>query len=208
MINLFIDTSDKDVSIGIIKENQILAQKQESIPNQHSIYTTSYIKQVLDQASLKPEDIDRIIVVTGPGSFTGIRIGVTIAKVYAYLLKKEIIGVSSLKILALSTEISDDYLAIIDAKHDNYYIGLYDKNYENKIPETFANIEQVKKIINQYHPKIVSNKKIILDQKQIPKTNLDLIKIVDYYKDTPSENPHLVNPNYLKQPQALEKSND
>ena len=58
MINLLIDTSDKDVSIGIIKDNKILAQRKESIPNKHSVYTTSYIKQVLDESILKPNDID------------------------------------------------------------------------------------------------------------------------------------------------------
>jgi len=50
MTYLFIDTSDKDVSIGIIKDGIILSQKTESIPNKHSVYTTSYLKQVLDNA--------------------------------------------------------------------------------------------------------------------------------------------------------------
>lgn len=205
MINLFIDTSDKDVSIGIIKDNQILAQKQESIPSSHSIYTTSYIKQVLDESCLLPENIDKIIVVSGPGSFTGVRIGVTIAKVYAYLLKKQIIGVSSLKILALSTSIkSNYYLSIIDAKHDNYYIGLYDSEYKEVIPEQFTNINELNIIIEKYSPLILSNNDIFICNKSISKTPLDLVKITKYYQDYPSENPHLVNPNYLKLPQALE----
>lgn len=205
MINLFIDTSNKDVSIGIIKENAILVQKKESIPNQHSIYTTSYIKQVLDKSNLKPIDIDKIYVVNGPGSFTGIRIGVTIAKVYAYLLKKEIIGISSLKILALSTKTkSNYYLSVIDAKHENYYIGLYDDKYNNIISEKFSNLQEVEEIINTYNPIIVSDESIEINNHKINKIDLDLVKIIDYYKNEKTENPHLVNPNYLKKPQAME----
>ncbi len=205
MTNLFIDTSNQDVSIGIIKDNQILAQKQENIPNSHSIYTTSYIKQVLDSAKLNPEEIDKIIVTYGPGSFTGIRIGVTIAKVYAYLLKKQIIGVSSLKNLALSTDICGKcYLSLIDAKHDNYYIGLYDEKYCDLISEKFTNKKEVETIINTYNPIIISNSPLDTISSNVIKT-LDLIKIVNYYSNKKTENPHFIKPNYLKLPGALEQ---
>ena len=86
MITLFIDTSSSDVSIALVKDNEILSYINEELPNQHSIYTTSFLDEVLKSADLNPDDVDRIMVVNGPGSFTGIRIGVTIAKVYAYLL--------------------------------------------------------------------------------------------------------------------------
>lgn len=206
MTSLFIDTSDKDVSIGIIKDNIILAQKQESIPNKHSIYTTSYIDELLKKTNLLANDIDKILVVNGPGSFTGIRIGVTIAKVYAYLLKKDIISLSALKIIVLSEkEENDYYLALIDAKHNNYYIGLYDKEYNEIIEEKFTNINEVDELINKYNPKIISNNQIKINNKDINKTNLDLIKINKYYQNKKGENPHLVNPNYLKLPQVLEK---
>lgn len=205
MINLFIDTSDKDVSIGIIKEDKILAQRKERIPNKHSVYTTSYVKQVLNECNLNPDSIDKIIVVTGPGSFTGVRIGVTIAKVYAYLLNKDIIGVSSLKILALSSSPSKCYLSLIDAKHDNYYMGLYDENYNEIVPSKFANIKEIEEIINKYNPTIISNDNLEIANQVVTPINLDLVKIVNYYKDSVSENPHLVNPEYLKLPEAMEK---
>jgi len=206
MTYLFIDTSDKDVSIGIIKDGIILSQKTESIPNKHSVYTTSYLKQVLDNANITPENIDKILITTGPGSFTGIRIGLTIAKVYAYLLKKDIIPVSSLKILALSTSQDNCYLALIDAKHDNYYMGLYDKDYNEIVEPKFTNIEEVKKIIKKYNPKIISNNEIVINDNKVEKTTLNLVKIVDYYKNKKEENVHLIKPNYLKLPEALEKN--
>ena len=99
---LFIDTSGTDVSISIINDDKILVNINEKVLNSHSIYTVSFIDKALKEANLNTKDIDKILVVTGPGSFTGVRIGVTIAKVYAYLRKIEVISVSSLKMLSLS----------------------------------------------------------------------------------------------------------
>ena len=148
------------------------------------------------------------MVVTGPGSFTGLRIGVTIAKVYAYIKKIDIIPISSLKIRAISTE-HETCLSIIDAKNNNYYIGLYDKNNNNIIEEKFTNLNNVLKIIEEYHPKIVSNQDGFIEKYPYIKEELNIQKIVAYYQNIPTSNPHLVNPNYLKLPQVLEeKKND
>ena len=203
MISLFIDTSGIDVSIALIRDNNILTKIVERIPNQHSVYTTSYLDKVLNSANISPSDIDKILVVNGPGSFTGVRIGVTIAKVFAYILKKDIICLSSLKIRALST--NHDYcLSLISANKGNYYIGLYDKDNNEVIEEQFNSTSFVEKLIEKYHPIIVCDNNINLLGKEINKTELDIINIVNYYKDNNPCNVHLVVPNYLKLPQALE----
>jgi tRNA threonylcarbamoyladenosine biosynthesis protein TsaB len=203
MITLYIDTSDKDVSIAIIKDNQQLANITKTIPNEHSVYAVPFIKEALDTCKLEPNHIDNIMVVNGPGSFTGIRIGITIAKVYAYLLKKEIRTISSLKALALSTE-GNYILSLIDAKHNNYYLGLYDTNYNEVIKEQFASQDTLIELINKYNPKLVSNDNLIIDNISIPKQNINIPKVVSYYLTKETENPHLVVPNYLKLPQAME----
>ena len=87
MISLFIDTSLEDVSIALVKEGKELSQIHEYIPGKHSIYVTKYISDILKNNNLSPDNVDEIIVVNGPGSFTGIRIGVTIAKMFAYIKK-------------------------------------------------------------------------------------------------------------------------
>lgn len=203
MISLFIDTSSSDVSIAIIKDKNILASICKETPNEHSIYTVKYLDDILKESNLNPEDIDKIMIVNGPGSFTGVRIGVTVAKTYAYLLKKDIITISSLKMLALSTN-HDYIMSLIDAKHDNYYIGLYDKDNNEIIKEQFIHIDKLLEIINKYNPKLVSDNNIIINNIKVPKQELDFVKIVEYYKDNKTLNPHSVVPNYLKLPQALE----
>ena len=87
MITLFIDTSLSDVSIALLKDEKILDLINNNIPGEHSIYVTKYIQDILKNNNLLPKDIKEIVVVNGPGSFTGVRIGVTIAKMIAYLLR-------------------------------------------------------------------------------------------------------------------------
>ena len=207
MISLFIDTSSIDVSIAIIKDKKLMSSITKAIPNEHSIYTTKFIDDILKECNLKPNEIDKIMVVNGPGSFTGVRIGVTIAKTYVYLLNKEVIPVSSLKMLSLST--NHEYcLSIINANHDNYYLALYDKDNNEIIKEQFNTKEKVLEIINKYNPTILSDNDITIDKVKGLKTKLDYINIVNYYSNKESINPHLLVPNYLKLPEALEKKND
>lgn len=204
MKTLFIDTSFSDVSIAILKDNKIISSIQNSIPNEHSIYAHPYIEKVLKDSNTLPKEIDNIMVVNGPGSFTGVRIGLTIAKVYAYLENIPVTLISSLKTLALS-EKGEYILSLIDARNDNYYLGLYDKNYNDVIKEHFTNIKEVQELLNKYsNIKIVTNSKINLDNYQLI-TNINIENIVNYYQDKEQVNAHQVLPNYLKLPQVLEK---
>ena len=204
MISLFIDTSMVNVSISIVKDNEILSIIQEDIPNEHSKYATSYVKNVLDNANIDANDVDNILVVNGPGSFTGVRIGVTIAKTYGYLINKEIIPVSSLKSLAISSHKEDIVMSVIQANRSNYYVGIYDKNYNELIDEQFVSGNRLLELIQEYSPYIVSNDFNVVGKYKLNKVSLDILSIVNYYKDKNKINYHALVPNYLKLPQAME----
>ena len=184
MISLFIDTSLSDVSIALVKEGKLLSNIKNTSPKEHSIYTTKFIEDILKENNLEPNDVNEIVVVNGPGSFTGIRIGVTIAKMYAYLLKINIKEITSLKIRVLGFT-GDYFLSTIDAKHGNYYIGLYDKEYNTRIDE----------LKEKYNPVLVTEA-----------DDYDIEEIIKYAKNLPSINPHAVNPVYLKLPEVMEKN--
>ena len=192
MISMFIDTSLSDVSIALIKDGKLLSKINNSIPGQHSIYVTKYVDDILKENNLSPKAVDEIVVVNGPGSFTGIRIGVTIAKMFAYLQNIRIVSITSLQARVIG-ETSKYILSKIDAKHDNYYVGLYDENY-NKIVEKFSNIKEIEELINEYSPLVVDTSK-----------EYNVEKIIEYTKNLPSQNVHAVNPIYLKLPEAMEK---
>lgn len=205
MITLFIDTSLSDVSIALLKDGKIVNKIVKSIPNEHSKYAITYIDEVLKNSNIKPNEVNNIMVVNGPGSFTGIRIGLTIAKVYAYLLNIKVTLISSLKILALSSE-GECILSLIDARNNNYYLGLYDKEYNELIEEHFSNINEINEILEKYKDvKIITNTNIKLDNYEKIE-ELDIEKIVSYYNNKEKVNAHQVLPNYLKLPQVLEKN--
>ena len=204
MISLFIDTSMANVSISIVRDGKILSIVQEDIPNEHSKYATSYVKKVVDEAGIDANDIDNLLVVNGPGSFTGVRIGVTIAKTYGYLINKNIIPVSSLKSLALSSKRKEIVMSVISANRNNYYVGIYDSNYNELIDEQFVTGNRLLELINEYEPYIVSNDFYVLGKYKFNKVSLDILEIVNYYKDKDKVNYHALVPNYLKLPQAME----
>ena len=204
MISLFIDTSMVNVSISVVKDDKILSIIQEDIPNEHSKYATSYVKKVIDDAGIDANDIDDILVVNGPGSFTGVRIGVTIAKTYGYLINKELISVSSLKSLAISSNKDSIVMSVIQANRSNFYVGIYDSKYNNLIDEQFVSSNKLIELIEEYNPYIVSNDFYVLGMYKFNKVSLDVLRIVDYYKDMDKVNYHALVPNYLKLPQAME----
>lgn len=88
--------------------------------NYHSAYLISTIVKVLKEASLEPKDIDMIVTDIGPGSFTGIRACVTVARVMAQQLNIKAVGVSSLEIL--SKILGDNDLVALDARKNKAYI--------------------------------------------------------------------------------------
>lgn len=204
MITLFIDTSLANVTISILKEEKILALIQKEIPNMHSVYTTSFIKEAIDEAMIDANMIDKIMAVTGPGSFTGVRIGVTIAKTYGYLIKREITPVSSLKALAISSNYMGTIMSIIPANKNSFYVGIYDDNYNEIQDERFARSDEIMELIDKYDPYIVGVNSSVMGRKKINKVNLDVIKIMQYYKDKDTVNYYKLVPNYLKLPQAIE----
>ena len=204
MISLFIDTSLSNVSISVIKDKKILSLIDECTPNMHSVYATKYVKDALDKANIDANEVDNIMVVNGPGSFTGIRIGVTIAKTYGYLVKKDITPISSLKILAISSNHDGIILSMIPANKYNYYVAVYDSNYHELEKEMFMSKEKIIQLCQKYNPYIVSTETSVIGKYKINKQKLDILKIVNYYQNSNKVNYHKILPNYLKLPQALE----
>ena len=130
MIWLGIDTANTPLSIAIIKDGEILVEENNSMAINHSLRAMPAIEELFNKANIVPSDIDSIAVSEGPGSYTGVRIGVTIAKTLAWTLKKPLVGVSSIKSLATNCLFFDGLLCpIVDARRSNVYAGAY--RFEN-----------------------------------------------------------------------------
>ena len=192
MYTLFIDTHDKDLIIALYKDGKLVSvEKKESMRN-HSDYAMPLIEKTLMDNSLDINNINEILVVNGPGSFTGVRIGVTIAKTLAYTLNIPIKTITSLEMYAVSSNLNSKKLPIIRDVKGVFY-GVY--NEDNQLIGDMAymsNLEFEEFInANQYNDYIIENAGIALDKLYIHSVNI---------KPT---NPHKVNPIYIKVIEAL-----
>jgi len=122
-MNLFIDTHLNDVVIILSKNNEIIKKKIIQNEKQNSKIIMPTIKEILGIE--KPTSI---IVVNGPGSFTGVRLGITIAKTLAYTLNIPIRTITSLECLAISTDEADKIVAFSDK--NGYYIAIFNEKIE------------------------------------------------------------------------------
>lgn len=126
MIWLGIDTSHTPLAVAIVKEDQVLAEYKSSLKITHSIGAMPAIEELLKKADIKPSDIDAIAVAQGPGSYTGVRIGVTIGKTLAWTLNIPIVSVSSLQVLASNAPYFPGVVcSIMDARRGNVFAGIY-----------------------------------------------------------------------------------
>lgn len=124
---LAIDTSNQTLTVAVCEEKNIIGQYTITVKRNHSLTLMPAITQLVKDVGLTPNDFDRIVVAQGPGSYTGLRIGVTTAKTLAYTLKKELVGVSSLKALAANcVEVKGLIIPVFDARRNNVYAGAYE----------------------------------------------------------------------------------
>lgn len=127
MIWLGIETANGPLSIAVVKEGKVVAEVVQHIKLTHSVGAMPAIEEVMTKAGVKAAEIDAIAVSEGPGSYTGVRIGVTLAKTLAWSLQKPLVGVSSLKVLAANARVSNNVVcALFDARRQNIYAGVYE----------------------------------------------------------------------------------
>ena len=132
---LLIDTSNQPLSVALTDGNDVLAEITNNSKTNHSVQLMPEIERLFKESSISKNDLDDIVVAEGPGSYTGLRIGVTTAKTLAYALNCKLYGVSSLKALAATVSEKNKLLVpIFDARREAVYAGIYQR--KNGILET------------------------------------------------------------------------
>lgn len=201
---LYIDTSSSFLYTSIVEDNTIIAEIKEEYGQSLSEVALPKIVSMFEESNLKPTDIDKIIVVNGPGSFTGIRIGITIAKVYAWSLKIPITTIYSLEAMAISSNNDKYHVPMINARRGYVFAAIYDVNNEVVLEPQHIKLEDLKqKIENLPNYEIITNDEFEEEMEKV-KYNPDMLKIVNKYKEKDCVNPHSVNPEYLKLTEAEE----
>ena len=204
MKKLFIDTASHNRIASVIIDNKIKSLKIEENGTDLSIRMLPLLKEAIDESLILPQDIDEVYVVNGPGSFTGIRVGVTIAKVYAWSLNKKIVSLNELELLATTKFDGDLIVPYIDARRDYGYTAIYDKDLNIYMKpkhvsksSLLASLPKDKKIV------FVSYDNLDVDYEVI-KPDIDILKILNKHSNDNGVNPHECNPEYLKLTEAEE----
>ncbi|MCS1352125.1 tRNA (adenosine(37)-N6)-threonylcarbamoyltransferase complex dimerization subunit type 1 TsaB [Mechercharimyces sp. CAU 1602] len=123
---LALDTSTLVLGVAVVEEGHVLGEVTTNLKKNHSVRLMPTINHLLTDLGLSINDIDVIAVAQGPGSYTGVRIGVTTAKTMAWSLKLPLIGVSSLETLASNgNRFTGKIVPMFDARRRRIYTGLY-----------------------------------------------------------------------------------
>lgn len=145
---LNLETATTVCSVSLAKDGELITFKEHNGDYSHAENLTFFIEDVIQLAKLKLSDIDAVAVSKGPGSYTGLRIGVSTAKGLCYSLNKPLIAINTLQHLALSgqknlkshiSNLKSFFCPMIDARRMEVYCAVYDT--QNKcIKETAAEI--------------------------------------------------------------------
>ena len=208
MICLFFDTSSEKINLSLIKDDNILYEKQLQTQNDHSSYLVPFIDEALKTNDIDFEEVDRIIVGIGPGSFTGTRIAITVAKTYGYTKNIPIYPISSLEIMIYDNDNYDYYVPIIEDKNDKLYYGIFDKNKKRLLEDAYTTLDELYIKLENYDGKIliISHKGNNYDNYECKKEVINAININKNILINNKEiNPHLLKPNYIKKIEAESK---
>lgn len=150
---LAVDTSSKICAVAILEDNKVIDEIKLDNGKTHSENLMPIIKEILDKNDLTLKDMNLIAVSVGPGSFTGIRIGIATIKPMAEVYNLPVASVTSLETLARNIENKEkDFtiISVIDARNNQVYAGFFDTEYNLKEDEIAEDIDEVLKKAGKY----------------------------------------------------------
>ena len=228
---LSIETSSKICSVAILEDTKLVKKIELNNGLTHSESLMPLIKQILEETNLTLSQMDLLVCDIGPGSFTGIRIGVATVKAFSGSLDIPAVGISSLEGLAYSIKKDGLICSIIDCKNDNCYYAVYQlENGQYTLLEspkadsvenclTFLNYKYANSTITfvgdactacKDKIETISSNFILSDDKSIDSVDVYALGIAGIHKYTQLGEDKNLLPLYLKKPQAqrqLEEKN-
>ena len=184
---LAIDTATKSIYLALVIDGVVVDSINQEGASNHSVTIMPLIDQLLKKQFLTLRMIEGILVGIGPGSYTGVRIGVAIAKMIGYLNPIEIYTFSSLALLATVSD-SNDVLAYIDARRGNAFLATFSqkKSLLNVLQEDcLVNFDEYKKALKSSFDEIYEG-------------TPNIIKLINSDLLTKVEDVHALVPNYLQ----------
>ena len=187
MITLCMDTSYTWLVIGLIKDDQVIGKVQEKCWKKQSEELFPRLTALMNDCHLQPEDIDQIVISKGPGSYTGVRIAMTVAKVFCAMADKPIYTVSTLLLYAGKKNCR----VVTDARGKRVYTCLF---FDGKALEEERAVEIENLEIGDVN--IVGDGALVGRQDEWPDIVDNFLELKDEWEK--HDNVHLVVPEYLK----------
>ena len=131
---LYIDTSGEKATIAISNDHHVLALEENTTANTHAAFVQPAIEKILQSTGISIQNIDAVVVTMGPGSYTGLRVGLASAKGIAYTIDKPLIGISTLTLLAkhalsnmkiIDQNAATQIFSMIDARRMEVFGAIY-----------------------------------------------------------------------------------
>ena len=148
MITLALDTTGAHCTAALVRDRNYLAYKSEKIGRGHAERLAPMVQEILKAEALSASQIDRIVVCTGPGSFTGLRVALSFAKGFALPRKIPVVGVSALQALAVQADpdMNQSVVSVIDVRRGELCWGAYQRGREVIAPHTQMTSEAIRDI--------------------------------------------------------------
>ena len=220
---LGIDTSSNASSVAVIEDNKLICEYTVNTKTTHSQKLMPMIENMLSMSEVNIKDIDAIAICIGPGSFTGLRIGMATAKAIAHVNNLPIIGVNSLEILASNMNLCDKKIcSILDAQRNQVYTGKYKFENDRVVEIQPIDVIEIEKLLEEilndnedwimvgeavykYEEKIkeIKNIKIPAPSNNVTKaSSLCSVAIRKYNENVDVHNCYNINPMYIRKSQA------
>lgn len=190
MRTLVLDTSTNLLYISFIENDKIIYEVKSLGLNNHSDHLLPLIEEGLNKNSLKVKDFDRIILGVGPGAYTGLRVSMSVAKMFAWTLNIPLYSISSLDLLTTGYKENGLYLVKFKAKKGYIYhkaFSICDNNKKIEKEEIFITDDYIDTYTEE-NKTIISNDDICIDSLNIKENELTLVS-----------NVHALEPNYMRE---------
>ncbi len=149
---LAVDTSSPVAAVAVMDDRELLGEYFLNHKKTHSQKLVPMMEEILRSLELRPSDMDVFAAASGPGSFTGLRIGITTVKAMAYAAKKPVVSIPTLDALACNIPLTEALVCpIMDARNNQVYTALYrnDGGIQSNITEYMGiPVSQLVQIIN------------------------------------------------------------
>lgn len=162
MKNLSVDTSSSVCSVALLENEKLIDEINLDNGKTHSENLMPLIKELLERNNVELKEVELISVTCGPGSFTGIRIGIASIKAMAEVHNVPVAEVTSLETLSANDTSDKTKIVLIDAKNNQVYAGVFDKDYNIMQDYMADDINTVFEKISQYENAVLIGNGAIL----------------------------------------------